>query len=87
MPYRRVREDGTTFVFKYDDADPTLLHIYVRHLTTIDDALDVYFDPGATHTFNTQFSRYESHNATHGLFWFWINESERVVMVVSCFTI
>ncbi len=87
MPYRRVRENGITFVFKYDDDDPTLLHIFARHLTTIDDALDVYFDPDVAHTFNTRFNRYESYNATHGLFWFWIDESARVVMVISCFAI
>lgn len=59
----------------------------MRHLTTIDDALDVYFEPNAVHTFNAQFSRYESHNATHGMFWFWINASDRVVTVALCFTI
>lgn len=86
MPrYKQVRENGVTFVFKYDDDAPELLHIYARHLTTIDDALDVYFDPTTTHELNTEFDRHESRNATHGLFWFFIHESQQVVMVITCF--
>lgn len=34
-----------TFVFKYDVDAPHLLHIFARHLTEPDDALDVWFDP------------------------------------------
>ncbi len=85
--YKRVRENGVTFVFKYDDDAPDLLHIYARHLTSIDDALDVYFDPAVSHTLNTQFDRHESSNATHGLFWFWLDQPKKVLMVITCFTI
>ncbi len=82
--FEHVIEDGIRFVFKMDEVDPTLLHIYARHLTTIDDALDVYF--GSTTTaWNEQFQRYESYNDTHGLYWFWINQPNKIVMVVSCF--
>lgn len=42
--YKPVREAGITFLFRYDQVDPTILHIYARHLTSIDDALDVFFD-------------------------------------------
>ncbi len=88
MPkYRRVRENGVTFVFKYDDVDPTLLHIFARHMTEVDDALDVFFDPNATETFNSQFQRFERFNATHGLYWFWIDEPGKVLMVITCFTL
>jgi hypothetical protein len=50
--FEQVVEDGITFVFKMDEVDPTLLHIFARHLTTIDDALDVYF--GSTTAWNEQ---------------------------------
>lgn len=88
MPrYRRVRENGVAFVFKTDDDDPDLLHIYARHLTTIDDALDVFFDPAASETRNAAHDRFERYSATHGLFWFWLDEPKKVVMVITCFTL
>lgn len=38
--YKNVEEQGLRFVFAFDDDAPELLHIYVPHLTSIDDALD-----------------------------------------------
>jgi hypothetical protein len=83
VPYKQVEEQGIRFVFKYDDDAPELLHIFARHLTTIDDALDVFFD-GEEEVWNEERNRFETFSATHGLFWFWIEEN-RVVMVVTCF--
>jgi hypothetical protein len=81
--YKRVEENGIEFLFKYDDDAPELLHIYARHLTDVDDALDAFF--GAhTKSWNIEFGRFESYTATHGLFWFWLEEN-KVVMVISCF--
>ena len=80
--YKNVEERGIRFVFAYDDDAPELLHIYVRHLTTVDDALDTFFN-GETKR-NEQFDRFETFTETHGLFWFWL-EQDRVVMVISCF--
>ena len=85
--YRRIRENGITFIFKMDDDDPTILHVFARHLTEPDDALDVFFDPTATETHNRTHDRFERYNATHGLFWFWIDEAAKVVMVITCFTL
>ena len=85
--YRRVRENGIVFVFKTDDADPEILHIYARHLTTIDDALDVYFDTSARESVNPDHDRFERFNATHGLYWFWLDQPGRVVMVITCFNL
>lgn len=85
--FRRVRESGVTFVFKTDDDDPSLLHIFARHLTSIDDALDVYFDDSATQTWNATNQRFERHSRTHGLYWFWLDEPGQVVMVITCFTL
>ncbi len=80
--YKNVEERGIRFVFAYDDDAPEFLHIYVRHLTTIDDALDTFFN-GQTKRNEGQ-QRFETFTDTHGLFWFWI-EPEKVVMVISCF--
>jgi hypothetical protein len=81
--FEHVIENGIKFVFKMDDVDPNLLHIYARHLTTIDDALDLFFDTKPT--WNQEFERCENYSETHGLYWFWIDESKKIVMVVSCF--
>jgi hypothetical protein len=80
----KVQEQGVSFVFKCDPDAPELLHIYARHLTTIDDALDVFFDLSATQAFNDERERFERRNRTHELYWFWLNEP-KVVMVVTCF--
>lgn len=81
--FEHVVENGITFVFKMDEVDPNILHIYARHLTSIDDALDVYFD--STPSWNKQFERFENYTDTHGLYWFWLDEPNKVVMVISCF--
>jgi hypothetical protein len=81
--FEQVFENGFKFVFKRDEADPDLLHIYARHLTTIDDALDVFFNTKPT--WNAQFERWENQSATHELYWFWIDERKKIVMIVSCF--
>ena len=84
MPkYKVVVENGIKFFFKYDDDAPDLLHIFARHLTSIDDALDVFFDCEAT--WNEAHMRFESYSKSHGIYWFWINETERKVMIISCF--
>jgi hypothetical protein len=83
-PYKRVEENGIEFLFKYDDDAPELLHIYARHVTDIDDALDTFF--GGQTTWNAQFERFETFTQTHGLFWFWLEEKKRV-MVISCFKV
>ncbi|HEY9680463.1 MAG TPA: hypothetical protein V6C86_02630 [Oculatellaceae cyanobacterium] len=80
--FEHVVENGIRFVFKMDEVDPDMLHIYARHLTTIDDALDVYFD--SEPSWNEQFERFENYTDTHGLYWFWLDEP-KVVMIVSCF--
>lgn len=48
----------------------------------IDDALDTFFN-GQT-KWNDEQQRSETYTDTHGLFWFWL-EREQVVMVISCF--
>jgi len=82
--YRQVEEGALRFVFKYDDDAPDLLHIFARHLTSVDDALDTFF-LGET-IWNAERQRFETYSETHGLFWFWIEEN-RVVMIISCFSL
>ncbi len=84
MPYRRVRDQGITFYFKYDDQHPELLHIYVRHLTNIDDALDVFFDPQRHDDWDEEHQRWESRTTSHALYRFWLEEGKKIV-VITCF--
>lgn len=84
--YRRIRHEdsGLVFVFAYDDADPEILHIYARHLVSPGAAIDTFFEGADDTTWNERRNRFETYSADHGLFWFWL-ETERVVMVISCF--
>lgn len=83
--YKRVNQAGITFLFKYDQVDPTLLHIYARHLMTIAEALELFFD--CTANWNEEFRRYENYSHTHGLFWFWRTDAKKEVVVITCFRI
>lgn len=83
MPYHQFRAKGVRFVFKYDETDPTILHIFARHLTSPADAMRVFF--AASPVWNEVHQRFESVTETYGLYWYWLDEAERVVMVVSCF--
>lgn len=82
--FKIVKAQGHTFIFKYDPDDPEILHIYARHLTTIADALDVFFHASFT-TWNAQHRRFESSTETHGLYWLWKDEAKKVVVIISCF--
>jgi hypothetical protein len=84
LPYKRYQARGITFVFKYDDTDPSLLHIYARHLTSPADAIRTFYEGSST--WNEDRGRFETYSATHGLFWFWIEE-EKVAMIITCFTL
>jgi len=83
MAYKRLRAKGITFVFKYEDDFPELLHIYVRHLKEPDDAIHIFLN-GVT-TWNDIQQLWETILDSEGLWWFWIDESKSVVMIVSCF--
>lgn len=78
MPrYRSVRAEGFVFLFAYDQDAPELLHIFARHLTTIDDALRVWFDPTVEDEWNERYERFEVTTQTHVLYWKWLTEGER----------
>ncbi len=82
--YATYTDEGTgiRFVFKYDEADPSLLHIYTRHLTTPEEAIRAFREGEAI--WNEHHQRYESRTATHAVYWFW-QVVRRVVMVISCY--
>ena len=80
-----VKENGISFFFKYDTFSTDQLHIYVRHLATIDNALDVFFE--ANNTWNPEYERFESKNDTHELYWFWLDDNKTKVMIITCFNI
>ncbi|MEK7434350.1 MAG: hypothetical protein AABZ74_14555 [Cyanobacteriota bacterium] len=81
-----IEEENIKFFFKYDSSTKDkLLHIWVRHLTTIENALDVFFENDNT-TWNENHSRFESFSETHGLYWFWLEENKKV-MIISCFNV
>lgn len=85
MPrYERVEADGFTFLFAYDTTDPELLHIYARHLTTIDDALDVWFDDATEDVWDEKYERFETVGQHHVLYWTWVDPQRRV-LIISCF--
>ncbi len=83
--FEAVIENDITFLFKYDKDSPDLLHIYVRHLTTIDNALNVYFSTEAL--WNPKNKRYENYSDTHGIYWFWLNEEDKKVIIITCFNL
>lgn len=86
MPgYKRVVEEGITFLFKFDQVDPTILHIFARHLTSIDDALDVFFETKPI--WNDKHRRFENYSDKHGIYWFWRNQPKREVVIITCFRI
>jgi len=74
-----------TFFFKHEDDAPELLHIFVRHLTSPDDAIPTFFT-GET-TWNEINKRFETRTETHTVYWLWIDEKKKKVLVLSCFDI
>ena len=81
--YKNVRAKGVTFVFKYEHDYPELLHIFARHTKHPDDAIEIFFE-GST-TWNSTQNVWETLLEDEGIWWFWIDEQKRVVMIVSCF--
>lgn len=75
-------DSGIRFVFKKEAGHPEMLHIYARHLTGPEEAIETFFE-GQT-TWNERRERFETISDTHTLFWYWLEEN-RVVMVVTCF--
>jgi len=69
-------------VFKKDPTDPTILHIFARHLKKPNQAIWAWFN--GQFVWSTQHKRFEGAADSLGLYWYWIKEGT-VVMIVSCF--
>ncbi len=76
------RRSGLRFDFKYEPTQLSSLHIFVRHGTNPQDAIDTFFE-GKT-SWNERHSRFETFSDTHGLYWAW-KVQDSVVLVISCF--
>jgi hypothetical protein len=84
--YLSLTYKSIKFIFKFDALDPTILHIFARHLIEPDDAIELFYDENATTEWNANRCRFETYSKSRGLFWFWIEEN-KVVMVISCFNL
>lgn len=74
---------GVTFYFAYDPLDPSMLHIFARHLKTPQDAIRAWL--GGQAAWNEAHARFHSHYQGIEVTWFWINERRRMVQVISCY--
>ena len=91
MGYRQFRDQGVVFVFRLGEraargaGPPPHLVRWDGRMATVEDAMDVFFDPDATTTWNEEAERFESYTDRYGLFWFWLDERRRFVIVITCF--
>lgn len=74
---------GERFRFYYDSEVPELLHITLRHGTTPDDAIRVFFE-GAASDWHEDRSRFETATEGYGLYWT-RHAHDGSVIVISCF--
>lgn len=82
--YHREIYNHYTFVFKYEpDIEDEMLHIWVRHTKEPMDAMEAFFE-GDTE-WNHEHKRFETVSPTNTVHWFWLDEGNDVVMIISCF--
>ena len=81
--YTVKRSNGYTFFFKHEPPEEELLHIYVRHLSNETDTISAFFT-GDT-TWNQERERWETVGENHTVYWFWLDEKLKKVMVITCF--
>ena len=83
IKWKIIKRENIKFFFKYEPSSPELLHIYVRHLSTVGQALWIWFN-GKTN-FNEAYNRFETETETHCLYWNWMNIEKSKVMIITCF--
>lgn len=81
--YTLKRSREHLFFFKHELTQPDLLHIYVRHLTTPADAIQAFFT-GTTYWNKTR-QRMETTAEHHTVYWFWLEQEAKKVMIITCF--
>jgi hypothetical protein len=60
-----------------------MLHIWVRHRKTLEDAARIWLEAHGKSVWNARYRRYEVYTGKEILFWFWIQEN-KVIMIASC---
>ena len=81
--WKIIKRENISFFFKYEPSSPELLHIYVRHLTTVGQALWTWFN-GKT-IFNEINNRFETVSETHCLYWNYLKEDKNKILIITCF--
>ena len=84
MAYERIEEQGFTFLFKIHPGTD-MLHTYVRHLTTPEDAFAVFFDESLPDDWDEQHQRYEMQSRTHILTFKVLDNG--AIVILSCMRI
>lgn len=78
-----VEANGERFRFYYDLEDPRILHITLKHGTTLEDAVRTFFE-GETSPWDDAHSRFETLAATHSIYWT-RHPHDQSVIIISCF--
>ena len=81
--YKLQHYKDYTFVFKFEDGYTDMLHIWIRHTTEPKDAIRAFFEGESI--WNAEHERFETSTPAHTVFWFWIDEKAKKVMVITCF--
>lgn len=72
-------------MLKKDTVEPSLLHIFARHLKSEENVFEIYFN-GDT-KWDKELDCFVTTFGNDELRWYWIDESKKVLMVVTCFQI
>ena len=78
-----VEANGEHFRFYYDREHPEVLHITLRHETTPEDAIRIFF-VGETTARDEARSRFETQTDTHAIYWT-RHSFDQSVIIISCF--
>lgn len=81
--YSSLKTNGVRFIFTVEEDPPGMLHIYARHRKTKEDAVFVYFNGDSVYL--NERKCWQTSLGKETLWWFWLDESAKVVMVISCF--
>lgn len=81
--YKLIYYKDYTFIFKYEIGLEEMLHIWVRHTTEPKDAIKAFFEGDSI--WNKENERFETTTKTHTVFWFWLDENNKKVMIITCF--
>ena len=82
--YKVVYYKEYKFIFKFEnDTKEEMLHIWIRHTTEPKDAIKTFLEGNTI--WNKQNKRFETTNETHSVFWFWLDEDKKEIMIITCF--